>query len=103
MRAAFCRPLNVLCIVSVLLFSTGINSQNEQLALDYFNSGEFEKALIFYNKLYENNKGNSNYFLKIVEIHQQLEQFDIAESLLMQQLKININPQYLVELGYNYH
>jgi tetratricopeptide (TPR) repeat protein len=87
----------------MLVFANGTSAQSEQLALDYFNSGEFEKALIFYNRLYENNKGNSNYLLKIVEIHQQLEQFDKAESLLTQQLNIHMNPQFFVELGYNHH
>lgn len=89
-------------IIFCLLFSFTSFAQDEQLALDYFNSGEFEKALISYNKLYESNRGNSNFFLKIIEVHQQLEQFDESETLLVNQIKLNNNPMYLVELGYNF-
>ena len=78
-------------------------SQNEELAKDYFDRGEFQKALISYQKLYEEKKGNINYFMRIVEIHQQLEQLDIAEQLLLDMSSKSQNPQYLVDLGYNYH
>jgi len=78
-------------------------SQNEELAKDYFDRGEFQKALISYQKLYEEKRGNVNYFIKIVEIHQQLEQLDIAEQLLLEMVANSQNPQHLVDLGYNYH
>lgn len=89
-------------LICVFLISTFGFSQNEQLALNYFKNGEFEKALISYKKLYEANKGNSNYLLKIVQTHQQLEQFNLAEALLLNQIERSKNPQYLVELGYNF-
>jgi tetratricopeptide (TPR) repeat protein len=73
------------------------------LAKDYFDRGEFQKALISYQKLYEEKKGNINYFMRIVEIHQQLEQLDIAEQLLLDMSSKSQNPQHLVDLGYNYH
>ena len=85
--------MKVLILICALLFSNFVVSQNEQLALDYFNSGKFEKALISYKRLYESNKGNANYLIKIVQIHQQLEQFDLAETLLHEQMKLNNNPQ----------
>ena len=78
-------------------------SQNEELAKEYFDRGEFQKALISYQKLYEEKKGNINYFMRIVEIHQQLEQLDIAEQLLLDMSSKSQNPQHLVDLGYNYH
>jgi tetratricopeptide (TPR) repeat protein len=89
-------------LICVFLISTFGFSQNEQLALNYFKNGEFKKALISYKKLYEANKGNSNYLLKIVQSHQQLEQFNLAEALLLNQIERSKNPQYLVELGYNF-
>ena len=94
--------MRFIILICVFLISSSVSSQNEQLALNYFNEGEFEKALISYNKLYEDNKGNTNYLLKIIESHQQLEHFDIAEKLLLQLVVKTKNPQYLVELGYNY-
>jgi tetratricopeptide (TPR) repeat protein len=78
-------------------------AQNEELAKEYFDRGEFQKALISYQKLYEENKGNINYFMRIVEIHQQLEQLDLAEQLLLEMSSKSQNPQHLVDLGYNYH
>jgi tetratricopeptide (TPR) repeat protein len=72
------------------------------LAKDYFDRGEFEKALISYQKLHEEKKGNVNYLLKIVQIHQQLEHYDISEKLLVEQTKTSKNPQFYVELGYNF-
>ena len=91
----------ILLICGFLITST-ILSQNDQVALSYFNKGEFEKALISYQKLYDDNKANTNYLLKIIESHQQLEHFEIAEKLLLQLLDKTKNPQYLVELGYNF-
>jgi tetratricopeptide (TPR) repeat protein len=72
------------------------------LAKGYFDRGEFEKALISYQKLYEEKKGNVNYLLKIVQIHQQLEHYDISEKLLIKQTNTSKNPQFYVELGYNF-
>ena len=89
-------------LICAFLISSSVLSQNEQVALNYFNEGEFEKALISYQKLYEANKANTNYLLKIIEAHQQLEHFEIAEDLLLQLIDKTKNPQYLVELGYNF-
>jgi len=72
------------------------------LAKGYFDKGEFEKALISYQKLYEEKKGNVNYLFKIVQIHQQLEHYVISEKLLIEQTNTSKNPQFYVELGYNY-
>jgi tetratricopeptide (TPR) repeat protein len=94
--------MRVVLLICVFLISAFGFSQNEQLALNYFKNGEFKKALISYKKLYEANKGNSNYLLKIVQSHQQLEQFNLAEALLLNQIERSKNPQYLVELGYNF-
>ncbi|WCO01917.1 tetratricopeptide repeat protein [Psychroserpens ponticola] len=77
-------------------------SQNEQLADNYFKRGEFEKALISYQKLYEKNQGNYKYIYKLVETYQQLEQYDNAQILLLQRISKSNNPSLLVELGYNY-
>lgn len=79
-----------------------VAAQSEVLAKSYFDNGDFEKALISYQKLFEENKGNTNYFFKIIEIHQQLEQLEEAQRLLLEKIGVNGNPHYYVELGYNY-
>lgn len=92
-----------LLLILCLLMSISSFSQDEELAKDYFTRGEFEKALITYKKLYEEHRGNSNYFIKIVESHQQLQQYDAAQKLLEEKATKSRNPQYYVDLGYNYH
>ena len=90
-------------LLIVFLFSGAFGfSQDDQLADNYFKRGEFEKALISYQKLYEKNKGNYKYVYKLVETHQQLEQYDEAQILLLQHIAKSNNPSLLVELGYNY-
>ncbi|MGB3606322.1 tetratricopeptide repeat protein, partial [Psychroserpens sp.] len=78
-----------------------IFSQSEQLADDYFSRGEFEKALLSYQKLNEKKK-NSKYVYKIIETLQQLERYNDAEAIIKQRM-IEVNyPSLIVELGFNY-
>ncbi|MBT3872460.1 MAG: tetratricopeptide repeat protein, partial [Flavobacteriaceae bacterium] len=90
-------------IVFILFFLslTGMNAQNNLLAENYFEQGEYEKALTLYTQLYKKNK-YFNYFKAIVASHQQLEEYKEAEKLLKGRLNIKIIPQLYVELGYNY-
>lgn len=92
-----------LFLILCLLITVTNFAQEEELAKDYFTRGDFEKALITYQKLYEENRSNSNYFIKIVESHQQLQQYDAAHKLLEEKASKSRNPQYFVDLGYNYH
>ena len=91
-------------IVFILFFLslTIVNAQNNLLAKNYFEQGEYEKALALYTNLYKKNK-NFNYFKAIVASHQQLENFKEAEQLLKERLNNKrIIPQLYVELGHNY-
>jgi tetratricopeptide (TPR) repeat protein len=77
--------------------------QNELLARNYFDRGEYEKALTIYDKLYRKNPGRLDFFLYIIQSNQQLENFSVAEELLLKKLNTRrIIPQLYVELGYNY-
>lgn len=76
--------------------------QNDQLAQDYFEKGEFEKALLSYQELLKAQPSNSMYFQRIVESHQQLEQLDLAEQAITERLNKYRQASLLVELGYNY-
>ncbi|NNF74404.1 MAG: tetratricopeptide repeat protein [Flavobacteriaceae bacterium] len=89
-------------LIFLLLIGHALFAQSEQVAKSYYDDGQFEKALIAYDKLYKANLGNVNYFFKIVEIYQQLEQLDESEKLLFEIIERSGNPQYYVELGYNY-
>lgn len=85
-----------------LFFSLTVFSQNEQLAQNYFEKGEFEKAKISFEELLKSQPGNSYYFQKVVDCHQQLQQFSIAEKLIQDRLNVYKQASLLVELGYNY-
>jgi tetratricopeptide (TPR) repeat protein len=85
-----------------LFLSLLVHSQNEQLALNYFDRGEFEKALVSYEELLKAQPNNFNYFQKAVECYQQLQQFDKAEKAIQERLDKYKQGNFLVELGYNY-
>lgn len=72
------------------------------LAENYYDKGEFEKALFIYQKLYEDNPVNSNLVFRIIEIQQELQRFEKADQVIKHQLSTSNNPQMLVELGYNF-
>ena len=90
--------LSILC----LFLSLWASAQNEQLANNYFDRGEFEKALVSYEELLKAQAGNSNYFQKIVECYQQLQQFDKAEKAIQERLDKYKQSSLLIEMGFNF-
>ncbi len=81
----------------------GLFAQSEQLARNFFDQGEYEKALKVYERLYKENPGNQVFFNGMVASHQQLENFEEAEKMLMERLNSTANnPSILVELGHNF-
>ncbi len=85
-----------------LLFQLVSFSQNEQLALDYFEKGEFDKALTLLEPLTEKQPSNSFYFDKVLFCYQQLQQYDKAEELITKRSKKYFQPYLLIEEGYNW-
>lgn len=83
-------------------FTLFVHAQNEQLAMNYFDRGEFEKALISYEELLKAQPNNSNYFQKTVECYQQLQQFEKADKALQERFNKFKQGSLLVEIGYNY-
>jgi tetratricopeptide (TPR) repeat protein len=91
-----------LLTVLLLFLSLWAEAQNEQLANNYFDRGEFEKALVSYEELLKGQQGNTNYFQRVVECYQQLQQYDKAEKAIQARLDKYRQNTLLVELGYNY-
>ncbi len=88
----------------IVFFFTGFSlyAQNDQLARNYLDQGEYEKALNTYQQLVKESPGNSTYFYGLVSAHQQLEDFTSAEALLQERLKRTPNnPTLFIELGHN--
>ena len=85
-----------------LFFTLASFAQNEQLAMNYFEKGDFEKALIAYEELLKNQPGNNLYFQKVVESNQQLSKFDQAKELIQARMDKYKQGNMMVEMGYNY-
>ena len=85
-----------------LFFSLVCFSQNEQLAQYYYDKGDFEKAKISYEELLKEIPLNSQYFLRIIDCSQQLQQFESAEKAIQERFNKYNQGNLLVELGYNY-
>ena len=90
-------------IVFIFIFMcANMNAQDDIFAKDYFENGEYEKALIEYKKLYNKSPNNINYINRVVESFQQLEQYIEAQQFLLNLLERIKFPAFYIELGYNY-
>ena len=92
-------------IIALFFFfcSLQIVAQEDLLAKNYFDKGEYDKALLIYQKLYDRNNGSFKYLMTLVKTHQQLENFSEAQKLLQNKLSSSrVLPQLYVELGYNH-
>ncbi len=91
--------LLIIAICSVQL----ITAQDDFLAKQYFNDGDFEKAVVFYEKLVEKNPRRTDYSEGLVACYQQLERYGEAEKFLLKKINEgNTYPILLIELGYNH-
>lgn len=88
--------------IFIFLCSILVFGQNEQLAQNYFDKGEFDKAATLFEEIVKKQSGNSFFVQKLAACYQQLEQFPKAEQLLTGKYNKYNLPVYLVELGYNF-
>lgn len=88
-------------LIGSFFFSLLVWSQSEQLAQNYMDRGEFEKAQIAYEELLKAQPGNFVFFQKTIECYQQLQQFAKAENAIQDRIDKYKQGNYLVELGYN--
>lgn len=87
----------------ILLFSLSLCAQEDFLAKQYFADGDFEKAVVFYEKLAEKNPHRTDYLQGLIACYQQLERYADAESYLMDQIhQGNPHPTLYIEMGYNF-
>lgn len=82
---------------------TPLMGQEDFLAKQYFNDGDYEKAVVFYEKLVEKNPRRTDYSEGLVACYQQLERYDEAGAFLLKKIEQSYAfPTFLIELGYNY-
>lgn len=89
----------------LLIFCTfqSVAAQEDFLAQQYFNDGDFEKAVVFYEKLVKKSPRRTDYIEGLIGCYQQLERYQEAEDYLLGQLaNKNAYPTFYIELGYNY-
>ncbi|MGV3460741.1 MAG: tetratricopeptide repeat protein [Flavobacterium sp.] len=92
-----------LFILIFSIFTLATYSQNEQLAQNYFEKGEFEKALSIYQDIEKRQPNNTFFIQKIAASYQQLQQYANAEKYLLEKMqRMPQQPLLYVELGYNY-
>lgn len=84
-----------------LFFTLFVSAQSEQLALNYFEKGEYDKAATLFEEITIKQPSNSFYIQKLASCYQQQKNYIKAEDLLLLKYKKYPNPSYLVELGYN--
>ncbi len=90
-------------LLAVLIVSHPVSAQDDFLAKQYFNDGDFKKAVVFYEKLAERNPRRTDYAEGLVACYQQLEQYDKAQAFLFKSLSLpNVYPTLYIEMGYNY-
>ncbi|SNY95400.1 tetratricopeptide repeat protein [Flagellimonas pacifica] len=78
-------------------------SQEDFLAKQYFNNGDYEKAVVFYEKLVQKNPRRTDYSEGLVACYQQLERYTEAQDFLSKKIKETYAfPTFFIELGYNY-
>ena len=78
-------------------------SQEDFLAKQYFTDGDFEKAVVFYEKLVTKNPRRTDYSEALIASYQQLERYTDAENFLLEKIQKEFTfPTFYIELGYNY-
>lgn len=92
-----------ICILVLVCQAPAVaqGTNDAELASYYFDSGEFEKAKLYYEKLYDGDQNNDNY-KGLLKSYVELDMYRDAEKLVKRQMKrYNSNMQY-IDLGLIY-
>ncbi|MEX0314610.1 MAG: tetratricopeptide repeat protein [Allomuricauda sp.] len=85
------------------VFQIPTQAQEDFLAKQYFKDGDYEKAVVFYEKLVQKNPRRTDYSEGLVACYQQLERYIDAEGFLLKKIQQpHTFPTFYIELGYNY-
>lgn len=84
------------------IVSTFATAQNEQLAVQYFEEGAFEKALSIFEESSKKQPSNFYFFQKTIQCFQQLSQFEKVETAIATRRQRYNQPDLFIELGYNF-
>lgn len=92
----------LLCLLQVAPFSLASQTSTEQLALQYYNSGEFEKAAELYGELFQKSP-NTLYYTYYIGALLESKNYREAERFVKGLKETNnLRRNFIVELGYVY-
>ncbi|MBT8177845.1 MAG: tetratricopeptide repeat protein [Eudoraea sp.] len=92
-----------ICLILIFLWGIPVLGQADFLAKQYLNDGEYEKALVFFERLVKDNPTRPDYLEGLLACYQQLERYQEAEELLLDKIDSrSSSPTIFIELGYNY-
>ena len=95
--------MRVIVLLLALMLTVPAVAQSEALGKNYFEKGEYEKALVIFKKLAQQNPHRTDYSTYLLKSYQQLEDFESAEKIIIANLTgARATPRFYVELGYNY-
>lgn len=86
------------CVVWTPALVSGQGTSDEQLAAYYFDNGDYEKARLYYEKLYKTNANSANYSALLQSLTE-LGEYKQAEKLIKQHMKRYSSNVYLIDLG----
>lgn len=89
----FLLPLGLLLRLAVTAQGT-----DEQLAAQYFQQGDYERAALYYDKLYKEQPSTNNYD-QLFKCRVALKEYEAAAKLAKDQQKRQNEPRYLVDMG----
>lgn len=90
-------------LIATLFLALSVPAQSIDLAENYLDQGEYEKAKSLYQQLYKRNPMSQKILLGLVKTHKELEEFPEAKELLLNYIgKSEQFPNLYVELGYLY-
>jgi len=88
-------------LLGLAFSSSAQTNQDQQLALEYFKKGEFEKAAPLFKKLAEAQQGNAYFYRQYFQCLLELGEYVEAEEAIKKQKKKNkkSDPSLLVDMG----
>ena len=90
-------------VLLIFLLLQTVAAQEDFLAKQYFADGDYDKAVVFFEKLVEQNPRRTDYAEGLVACYQQLERYSDAEKFISDKIDLgNAYPTFYIELGYTY-
>lgn len=87
--------MRIIFIILISFLTASSWAQDSRLANQYYNTGEYEKAAVLYEELFESNNNNSYYFNRYINCLLALEEYAECEKAIKKQLKKRPKDLYL--------